>query len=117
MGRGQPGAHFDRISDTSWCISLVGGQSLAAGPPPKGLGPVPDTPRGSTLTIDTASAATIDFYRDQNRQIVKAQPGEQLLGPFRNLPGVWKGSGTGWNMIALPFKPEPGSPLDYRLLL
>ena len=68
-------------------------------------------------TFDTASAATIDFYKDQNRQVVKAQPGEELLGPFRNLPGVWKGTGTGWNMIALPFKPEPGSPLNYRLLL
>ena len=63
------------------------------------------------------SSDTIEFYKGQNREVTVATPGEPLLGPFRNLPGVWEGSGTGWNMIALPFKPEPGSPLNYRLLL
>ena len=63
------------------------------------------------------SPETVDFYKEQHREIVVATPGEELLGPFKNLPGLWEGKGTGWNMIALPFKPEPGSPLNYRLLL
>lgn len=63
------------------------------------------------------SVRTIDFYKGQHREIVVATPGDELLGPFKNLPGIWEGKGTGWNMIALPFKAEPGSRLNYRLLL
>lgn len=60
----------------------------------------------------------VDYYASgRNRQITVARRGDELLGPFRQLPGTWEGKGTGWNMIALPFKPTPDSPLDYRLLL
>lgn len=63
------------------------------------------------------SSTTVDYFKEQHREITVATPGDELLGPFKNLPGVWEGRGTGWNMIALPFKPEPNSPLNYRLLL
>ena len=36
------------------------------------------------------------------------------LGPLSLLPGTWKGQGTGWNMIALPF--APGG-FNYRVLM
>ena len=32
-----------------------------------------------------------------------AKTGSEELGPLGLLPGKWKGKGTGWNMIALPF--------------
>ncbi|MBQ4849885.1 heme-binding protein [Pseudoalteromonas sp. MMG012] len=53
-----------------------------------------------------------------SQRVLKAVMGqEEALGPFSNLPGVWKNtgqfSGHGWNMIALPF---PTGELDYRLL-
>jgi hypothetical protein len=38
------------------------------------------------------------------------------LGRLKQLPGIWRSSGRGWNMIALPFSTAP-SPLDYRLLV
>ncbi len=42
---------------------------------------------------------------------------EQELGPLRNLPGTWKAVGTGWNMIALPFKDAPAGAAPYRILM
>jgi hypothetical protein len=52
---------------------------------------------------------------EEGRSVEVAEPGDPALGPFRLLPGTWTGTGTGWNMIALPFETPP--PLDYRLLL
>lgn len=58
---------------------------------------------------------------ERGRQIVQsAQVGDQDLGPFAALPGIWSNEpelpGAGFNMISLPFAPSQG-PLDYRLLL
>ncbi len=41
------------------------------------------------------------------------------LGPLQNLPGLWKGDGTGWNMIALPFDgaPPPNAGFKFRVLM
>jgi len=48
------------------------------------------------------------------------------LGPLKQLLGVWKSEGLGWNMIALPFAtepvpnpnpPPPSFALNYRLLV
>lgn len=36
------------------------------------------------------------------------------LGPLSLLPGEWKGLGTGWNMIALPFD---SAEFDFRVLM
>lgn len=36
------------------------------------------------------------------------------LGPLTHLPGHWRGRGTGWNMIALPFQ---GANPPYRVLM
>lgn len=40
------------------------------------------------------------------------------LGPLAHLPGTWKAEGTGWNLIALPFKdaPDPAN-VPYRILM
>ncbi|MFD1158283.1 heme-binding protein [Roseovarius aestuarii] len=42
---------------------------------------------------------------------------EQELGPLKNLPGTWRAKGTGWNMIALPFKDAPEGTAPYRILM
>lgn len=42
---------------------------------------------------------------------------EQELGPLCNLPGTWKADGTGWNMIALPFKDAPAGVAPFRILM
>ncbi len=39
------------------------------------------------------------------------------LGPLAQLPGEWKGEGTGWNMIALPFNDAPPGKAKYRILM
>ena len=41
------------------------------------------------------------------------------LGPIAPLHGTWTGDGTGWNMIALPFKDAPAPPngFNYRVLM
>ncbi len=57
----------------------------------------------------------VEAVYGQQRRIEVAQPGDELLGPLRQLPGQWVGRGRGWNMIALPFA-EPGFG-DFRLLL
>jgi hypothetical protein len=51
------------------------------------------------------------------RAVTVAEQGDAALGPLKLLPGTWEGSGTGWNMIALPFDTTIAPPLDYRLLL
>ena len=48
------------------------------------------------------------------RSFSVATPGDEDLGPFKELPGTWTSGETGWNMIALPFG-GPGA--DFRLLL
>lgn len=57
----------------------------------------------------------------QGRAIYPAKQGDEALGPLTLLPGTWKNvpnlAGRGWNMIALPFATEPGSPFNYRLLV
>jgi hypothetical protein len=51
---------------------------------------------------------------------VQGEVGDQDLGPFAQLPGVWVNEpgkpACGYNMISLPYA-QPGGPLDYRLLL
>ncbi len=42
---------------------------------------------------------------------------EPDLGPLAKLPGTWKAKGTGWNMIALPFKDRPPRTPPYRVLM
>lgn len=42
---------------------------------------------------------------------------ENELGPLRDLPGKWKATGTGWNMIALPFKDAPVGMAPFRILM
>ncbi len=39
------------------------------------------------------------------------------LGPLAPLVGRWEGHGTGWNMIALPFKDTPNPNIPYRILM
>lgn len=60
-----------------------------------------------------------DHVMSEGRAIEKAKSGDELLGPFKDLPGEWKNgnrlNGRGWNMIALPFVGK--TRLDYRLLL
>ena len=59
----------------------------------------------------------LDELKSHGRKIYPAKRGDTALGPLKRLPGVWKSQGRGWNMIALPFATEPGSPADFRLLL
>ena len=67
------------------------------------------------------TTARISALRARGRYIELAQTGDSDLGPLQLLPGTWKNypnlPGRGWNMIALPFATQPGSPIDYRLLL
>lgn len=39
------------------------------------------------------------------------------LGPFRMLPGTWRGRASGWSTVALPVASAPPGRLDYRLVL
>lgn len=63
----------------------------------------------------------IEKMRVEGRKIELAKTGDPALGPLQLLPGLWKNlpglPGRGWNMIALPFATEPGSPINYRLLV
>lgn len=55
--------------------------------------------------------------REQKRERRPAKPGDDL-GPLTLLPGTWKGKGTGWNMIALPFATQPPpAGFNYRVLM
>jgi hypothetical protein len=52
------------------------------------------------------------------RTYAKAKMGMGVdLGPLSLLPGDWKGAGTGWNMIALPFKDAPTGTAPFRILM
>lgn len=53
---------------------------------------------------------------DGYRKFFKTAPPAAQLGPLSKLPGVWRSTGTGWNMIALPSVSIAGSP-PYRLLV
>ncbi|MTB88305.1 hypothetical protein H9L21_01750 [Aeromicrobium senzhongii] len=61
--------------------------------------------------------------QSQERSVTAAVTGDEDLGPFALLPGVWANEpdlpGRGWNMIALPFGPPEGATFRpaYRLLL
>jgi hypothetical protein len=44
-------------------------------------------------------------------------PPPKDLGPLEQLVGVWTGSGTGWNMIALPFQKSPAPPAGFKFRL
>ncbi|MBY5163575.1 heme-binding protein [Salsipaludibacter albus] len=52
-----------------------------------------------------------------------SKPEEVDLGPLTKLLGRWEGKGTGWNMIALPFKDSPAPPppmpggFNFRVLM
>ena len=48
------------------------------------------------------------------RRYERAKTGSKELGPLGLLPGTWKGKGTGWNMIALPFD---GALFKFRVLM
>lgn len=63
-----------------------------------------------------ASKDQLTALKTYVRHIEKPEKDDPELGPLRQLPGMWKSAGRGWNMIALPFATAP-SPLDYRLLL
>ena len=63
-----------------------------------------------------ASKNQASALHSYTRKIEKPEKDDAELGPLKKLPGVWKSSGRGWNMIALPFASAP-SPLNYRLLL
>ena len=52
--------------------------------------------------------------RSKQRYFLKSERRVRSIGPLKLLPGEWKGVGTGWNMIALPFQ---GSPGKYRILM
>ena len=44
----------------------------------------------------------------------RGAPPPPELGPLEQLPGVWTGQGTGWNMIALPFQDAPPAPAGFK---
>lgn len=57
----------------------------------------------------------VDKIKASGRQVAPARPGDEDLGPLKQLPGQWKSlPGRGWNMIALPFA---GGRFAYRLLV
>lgn len=53
-------------------------------------------------------------YSQYQRSYGEAKSGAKELGPLKFLPGKWKGVGTGWNMIALPFE---GADFKFRILM
>ncbi len=55
-------------------------------------------------------------FNDDVGTLDRPEKGDPELGPLKLLPGVWRSSGRGWNMIALPFVAE-SSPLNYRLVV
>lgn len=64
--------------------------------------------------------ARLDRARAAQRTIGRPQAGDLDLGALSALPGTWRGRGTGWNMIALPFfrqDQDPSQQLFFRLLL
>ena len=60
----------------------------------------------------------VESVAKSGRYVGPAKPGDESLGPLKDLPGTWANlpdlPGRGWNMIALPF--DSGR-FDYRLLL
>lgn len=56
-------------------------------------------------------------FEHETRTVEVATPDDTRLGPLAQLAGTWTSGPTGWNMIALPFAPSEGQPLNYRLLL
>jgi hypothetical protein len=49
------------------------------------------------------------------RRVAPAVALDPQLGPLAPLPGIWRSTGQGWNMMALPFAAPSGPP--FRLLL
>ena len=56
----------------------------------------------------------VSSLRKAGRYLIPGAPVESALGPLQQLPGTWKSTGLGWNLIALPFA---AGPFGYRLLL
>ena len=69
------------------------------------------------------TSAQLRSLQSQERSVTAAVTGDEDLGPFALLPGVWANEpalpGRGWNMIALPFGPPQGATFRsaFRLLL
>lgn len=60
----------------------------------------------------------LEDFKQKSRTIEKPDEDNKVnLGPLAPLSGTWKGSGTGWNMIALPWMPKDPSTPPYRLLV
>jgi hypothetical protein len=62
----------------------------------------------------------VEVILNTKRVVTEGVPGDEFLGPLKELPGVWKNTpgleGRGWNMIALPFISD-GNGIDYRVLM
>ena len=56
----------------------------------------------------------MDIKEQYKRHYEMAKTGSKELGPLKVLPGKWKGKGTGWNMIALPFD---NTDFKFRILM
>lgn len=56
---------------------------------------------------------------ERKQLIPQGVPTPRDLGPLKNLVGVWRAEGTGWNMIALPFHgaPPPDAGFKFRVLM
>jgi hypothetical protein len=69
--------------------------------------------------IRTRKFADVTLPLQRKKVSNRPPPLLQQLGPLRQLPGVWTGQGTGWNMIALPFQnaPLPNGGFKFRVLM
>lgn len=61
------------------------------------------------------SEDTAAYVQSQGRQLYETTKPDSGLGPLEVLPGVWKSTGFGWNMIALPFAAQNAPP--FRVLV
>jgi hypothetical protein len=68
----------------------------------------------SFADVVTPSAAEAAPALPRTRVSDRSAPLPPDLGPLELLPGVWTGSGTGWNMIALPFEQAPPPPAGFK---
>ena len=62
-------------------------------------------------SIDTNMRRVTDVTPSMSSQTVLQ------LGPLAPLVGKWEGKGTGWNMIALPFKDTTNPNIPFRILM
>lgn len=64
----------------------------------------------------------LEMLTSSNRSFTTANTGDELLGPLKELPGIWKNlpnlNDRGWNLIALPFiHPNAELNINYRILV